>query len=89
MKTHSVNYTTCVFDYDPEKMPREIDKILVSPNFILNNYKTIKTNCRGRSPFSHSGSDHFPVIATLISKELPSRKPSRKSRKPSRKKKKA
>jgi endonuclease/exonuclease/phosphatase family metal-dependent hydrolase len=78
LQTRNVSYTTCAFDYDPERRPHEIDKILVSPNFSIKYYKTRKTNCRGRSPYSRSGSDHFPLFVTLSVKAKKSRKKSRK-----------
>ncbi len=91
LETRNVAYTTCAFDYDPEKRPHEIDKILVSPTFSIQYYKTRKTNCRGRSPYSRSGSDHFPLFVTLLEKtkheksiksmKTKSRKPTKKSRK--------
>ena len=86
LETRHVAYTTCAFDYDPARRPLEIDKILVSPNLSIKYYKTRKTNCRGRSPYSRSGSDHFPLVVTLSEKKK-SRKPEKKkSRKPVKKK---
>ncbi len=67
MKTKSVDYTTCSFDYDPEHRPTEIDKILVSPNLRLTNYHVEKENCgRKHHPYRKSGSDHFPVLTRVV-----------------------
>ncbi len=72
MKTKSVVYTTCSFDYDPEHRPTEIDKILVSPNLRLTNYHVKKENCgRKNHPYRKSGSDHFPVLTRVVLQHKP------------------
>ena len=66
MKMKTVPYTTCSFDYDPKHRPTEIDKILVSPNLILNKYTVAKENCNKMShPYKKSGSDHFPLTSQV------------------------
>jgi len=66
MKMKSVPYTTCSFDYDPKHRPTEIDKILVSPNLVLEKYDVAKENCnKMRHPYKRSGSDHFPLSSRV------------------------